>query len=75
MESNAKQFGVDDYKLLASMVTGSSWETKDGQNRLGNSKKTDLDVSCGFSALIEHMPCPFTGPNMLSAGPNFSASP
>jgi hypothetical protein len=40
-------------KLLASMVTGSSWETKDGQKRLDKSKKTDLDVSCGFSALIE----------------------
>jgi hypothetical protein len=56
MESNAKQFGVDDYKLLASMVTGSSWETKDGRNRLDKSKKTDLDRKSVSKKAVKHIP-------------------
>ena len=55
MESNAKQFGVDDYKLLASMVTGSSWETKDGRNRLDKSKKTDLDRKSVSKKAVKHI--------------------
>ena len=56
MESNAKQFGVDDYKLLASMVTGSSWETKNGRNRLDKSKKTDLDRKSVSKKAVKHIP-------------------
>ena len=45
---------------------------KDG-NKPSSEKKLKIDES--FGKIILLMPCPFTGPKMFCAGPNFLSQP